>query len=807
MSDNMETKRFLGMIDLDRRDLAPVKSLVGRGCYREALEAYRDRFVERASGLDLTWGEPGELPGFWLWSPTKAEELVATGTVATLQYGQFEKVTRYAIGLPGHVEWNKVPEDGYNTVLRDLASMFWTGPLAAAYKQTGDPAYLRAFLGYWHDFARNWLLAHQRLMRDGAVLRSNEEHVRTSIAWAGTSKLYFGWRLNNLFTWLAVAASTGPEQAKKALDASQLAGVLLHVVDFEIPGALRGLESVGVPNQFIVCGQSLLRAAIAMQDFQEADRWMNTAIDRLTWYVSGSGYLADGTDMEQSFNYNRAVIPELNSFTRLVKNNPPLRGRDLPSLLLLQQAHDWRVRFLAALRMPDGRMPDIGSGVCPVPGRVDGNNWGHSREEAVREYERTRGKLPPLDERIANHLFGDRSLPEPPFTSIVFPYGGYTVFRTGWTPESLYSFMKSSRPAPGHMREGGNGLVVSGYGRYLLVNSAADDYVDKGIYNRYFHSTISQNSVSVDGWSQVLNARKSEPDFARPIQARRYQSDHFDLAEGFFDSNYGGWNFRTGESAEAPIDDVRHERQTLFLRHPGIWIVTDRLLCPSTHNYSQAWCFSPEFAEGEVDLFENENRAITRNAGGANVELRWFAPMPVAHRKYFGLNDGTTALGWRAKDWDEKLQRFAPAVDVHTEWRGSGDQLLVTVIAPFPSAENCLRRARNLSGDGVTGCALDLADGTGVTYLASLSPRRLETGKLLADATALLVVTGETGGLRGIVLDCGRMTAAGQSCSLPGPHCEIEWNGAGLSVVAPIRVPAGFRWAGSGSGAVPVYEG
>jgi hypothetical protein len=769
------------LLDLERPELAAVKDCIDREDFSGALTAYRDRIVDLAAGLDL-----GEPPGFWLWTATDAEELLGKGIVATAQYGEFDRVSRYTLGPPGAADWNAIPDDGYDVVLRDLATMHWTGRLLEVYRKDPDPAYLRAYLGYWDDFARNWLPAHQQLLHDETLIQwDSQPHVQKSIPWASGSKLYFAWRLDNLFSWLPIGLAVSPEQARQTLDPQQLAAVLLHVVRFEIPGALHGLEEVGTPNQFVHCALGLLKASLLLQDMREGPAWIRTAIERMEWYVDIGGNLADGSDMEQSFNYNPGLIHALDSILQLARANPPLKGREFPWLTRFQEIRDYRERFLDSIAMPDGRRPATG---CD-------NTWGYSRDAAAAAYAQEKGSLSPLREGIHNHLLGDGTAPAPAFSSIYFPHGGWVAMRDSWTPGGLYAFMKTSRPAPGHMREGGNGLAMAAYGRYLLVNSGDEAYSERGVFNRYFYSTVSQSSVSVDGYSQLLNDTGSKPQYDRPIPTRWHSSSHFDVAEGIFDSPYGGWNFRTGETQEPQVDDVRHVRQLLFLRQAGIWIVTDRITSTVDHEYAQSWCFGPEFAEGEVTVDSAENTVVTHSSSGANVELRFFSTSGLTFGKHFGEKSETTALGWRALDWNEAQQRYTPAVDLLTEWSGAGEQLVVTLIVPSPAQSNRILHCRNLSSDGIAGFSVDLLDGMRVTYLVS-SGGELKAEGVGIEGQGLLLSTAPEAGTRGLVL---------QADGVGGQEFELDGAGA-LRKIADIRVPGGFRWTGTGGNIEPEYD-
>jgi hypothetical protein len=777
----METGRALcELLDLGRHELGRVAECVRREDYPGALAAFRDRIVDLAATLD-----PGELPGFWLWAPTDAGELLRGGGVATMQYGEFDRVSRYVLGPPGAVEWNRVPDDGYDVVLRDLATMHWTGKLLEAHLVTPDASWLEAYLGYWADFARRWYPAHQELLRANAKIEwDRHPHVQKSIRWASESKLYFAWRLDNLFSWFPGGIAVDPDLAKRALDPLDLAVLVLHVVNFEIPGALRGLEAVGTPNQFVHCALGLLKTSLLLQDLRDGRKWTDTAIERMVWYAREGGYLADGSDMEQSFNYNPGLIHSLDSVLQLARDNPPLAGVEEPWMATFARMRDYRERFLDSLLMPDGRRPATG---CD-------NTWKYSREAAAKAFAEEAAAAS-LGTSIRSHLLGDRSQPTPGFTSIYLPFGGWVAMRNGWTPESHYAFMKTSRPAPGHMREGGNGLALAAYGRYFVVNSGADAYSDRGVYDRYFDSTVSQSSVSVDGYSQLLNERVKTPRYDWPIPARWRTSASLDFAEGIFESAYGGWNFRTGEVKGPVVDDVRHVRQLLFLRESGIWIVTDRLSGGAPHDYSISYCLGPEFTDADVAVDSAAGIAVTGDGDGPNIELRFSSASAIALSTHYGEKNDSTALGWRALDWDEERELYTPAVDLFAELSGAGEHVVSTLIVPSPRRADRIVGYRRVNESGVTGFDANLSDGTKLIWRVSTGDE-LEAGTIGVDGEALLLMTSPSGAERGIFLGRG---------GADGYEFEID-NRGDHRPVADIGVPAGFRWVEEGETPVPAYE-
>ena len=783
-------KQLFERVALDTPGLEKTRELVADGKTAEALDAYRDASLARAARLEL--GQPVE--GCWSWAYTKADDLLE-GWVHTGHYGE-RGTTRYNIGRPGEVVWHGIPEDGYDTVLRDLSTMHWANKLAIAYRETRDPRYLKAWFGYWTDFAANFKNSYAVCMSDPA----RRDRVNKTIPWSTKSLMYHGCRLNNFLSWLPMMAGGAIDQAEAIVSGADLAHILLYLSGWEVGDSMYRLKHWGAPNQVCLCAQGVMRLAVALPDFRDAGQWSDSALTAMRRYLDGAGYLADGTDAEQSFNYNPSLIGTLEGFI-VLGENPPFDTTPAGWVAEFREKRDYRERFLPALKMPDGRLPTTG---CD-------NHWGYDRSRAIVTYNERRAKLSPLQAAVDNQLLGDGTGRPPAFTSICFPYGGYCAMRTGWAADSLYGFMKSSRPGAGHMREGGNGLQLWAYGDYLLVNANDKAYSQRGTYNGYFHSTVSQNSVSVDGYSQRLRGKPATPEVTQPIPARWHTSARFDVAEGFFAGTYGGFNYLTNKTEkDVSIEDVRHERQLLLLRREGLWIVTDRVLSTGRHTYSQSWNFRPDFAESEVTADEARRTIHAHHDQGADLVLRQFGPPPVTYRKYYGVHTETDTVGWAAIE--KEVGVFVAKADVHASWTGSGDQLLVTLIEPVPPGRTSrITSCTPADSEAVTGFDASLDDGCTVSYRTSPTPAALVAGELRIVARALLVVRSPEGGGRGIALDAAgdegmnRPRGASPPKQANVQSFEFELTGKALSVVAPIRIPTTFRWKDGPDGLRPVY--
>jgi hypothetical protein len=126
-------------------------------------------------------------------------------------------------------------------------------------------------------------------------------------------------------------------------------------------------------------------------------------------------------------------------------------------------------------------------------------------------------------------------------------------------------------------------------------------------------------------------------------------------------------------------------------------------------------------------------------------------------------------IGWLGKAFDIKAGEFTPAVDVMCEWKGSGRQVLVTVIAPYKDKPPVSAFLSHGSGFEMT-----LADGRLVSYAYG-------SGK-----------------------DAGAICKVGDNVLTLTQNGGSETSGNGQSI--PVIKPQTFRWHQADAGEVPRYR-
>ena len=735
-----------------------------------ALMSFRNAFFTFVADF-----EKREPPNQWLYAPTTAA-MLREGRLETIRFGYgFSETESIPIGLPGAVTWNTIPASGYAAILRDLPAMNWVNALAKEASEKGVATDAALWMAYWADLATRWPAAHQELIRDKAKMALVPKE---SIRWANAAPLYFGWRLGNFFGWLPHVAAALQEKGWLEIGGAELAETLVWFATREAP---RGAEVLanpkGVPNQQRLLTLGLMEGAAALQWFRASPRWSQAAQAALTRFAT-SEILPDGGSLEQSINYNQHLPEEILSYLSADRNLPEAqRLRPAMREFLTQAAQD-RYAFMNAVRRPDGTLPSIGKN-NPY---VSMDTWPKKLEDF------------PITAAIRKAF--DDPVRSPGFTSIYFPWSGYAALRTGWDRKDGYGFFQNSRPGLGHYRESALRLDVWAFGEELLVNSGAEQYSEQGNFDAYFNSSASQNTISVDGFSQFSGGSATAPNYMEPIPARWFSSAKLDFVEGSRNGKYGGWNFRTDgkatprnlpdEKAAGAITDTTHHRQVLFLKEWNIWVTIDRVKSNQEREFTQTWNFAPEFLPSDLQVGEGRITSIRKT--GANLEMLQAGTMKLpSYTIYHGIHEDHRILGWVSKDRVPKAYDFAAAPDLHADWKSSGEQILITVIVPSPNAESRVESFERTAGDGTTSFKLTLKTGDTLAVAAAIVPKPLVAGSRTATACLLVEALTSDQGELSVVLP--KNTPAGENNG-----SVLTRLAGGETVEENVSVPEGFHW-------------
>ena len=178
-----------------------------------------------------------------------------------------------------------------------------------------------------------------------------------------------------------------------------------------------------------------------------------------------------------------------------------------------------------------------------------------------------------------------------------------------------------------------------------------------------------------------------------------------------------------------------------------------------------------------VDADARRVRATGRHAG---LALLQFGCRPVYRTHFASGSYGYVGTG--------ALNPPAPAVDLHAEWSGTGDQICVTAIAPFLGTEPRLAAVALATPEGAVGARMSPPGGLQLAFNAAPRSMRLPLAPDGEPCELALRLTRDDAPLGHLVVRPG------------GGHAV-----SGKESVQ-IRVPERFRWDTDAAGRLlPVY--
>ncbi len=655
--------------------------------------------------------------------------------------------------VPEPVDWARSPPN-------------WNGihALALRYLRSGNPMYLRKWQAVVGDYAR-WHARAAEMDRLPSRSGMPAPLLDAAFAWGG------------IFNALAICAKaldrprvTSSKDSAYAPVAEPLTDVQAALIPEDFLDQLGNAFTRGaavhmakayvqpkyIPNQRMFGLEALAFGCVL---FPAAMRFRRTVDDGIT-DVAQRYKQRDGGQLEQSFNYARDLIAGLTRASNLPLSPPgPWAG------LASDAALGWD-RQTQALAAPGGGLPQLGNAAA---GRV-----------AIQSGLRFAA------------------------TSMAFPYSGLYVQRSTWSPDAHYLFFFARRAARGHAMAGSNSVQVQAFGRWLLIAGGSADYRPTVDANRassaYLDesSTWKTNTVLVDALSQregstagLVRDSAGRPDITRvpvdPIKARWYTSNTLDYLEGVHSTGYQ--RAISGESKVA-VDDVVHWRQVVFVRPLLLWLIVDILQTGGTHAYTQVWKLAPPtrdsgFKPDQVKAEAGLGGVVTRDSrsGAVNMALWHVAPPSLSYLIGFG----SEGLGYYSAG---PLREAQAAVDIHAQWKGTGPQVCVTVIAPHVGTRSNAEMSSAKHTDGIASGTVTGTDGIEVSFSASARSRH----HVLAEP--------------GVPCDLAiRLTGPGKRVErmMIGPTASyVETGGKERTTITP---PSAFRWQTDASGLlIPSYH-
>ncbi len=591
----------------------------------------------------------------------------------------------------GHpIDWMTYP-DGDTQWQMHLTYMYFTEWLIRAWQLTGEACYAACWQRIVGEFLDNHPWTDTRLRHSPARPMYESEYlpVTGGEGFCGGDIVGSWLSLSCADRSMRLVREAGALYRAQLMDDELAARILLSSMGDHLSVMLANPRR-GTPNQFLSISMALIDLGVSLWEFKMAGAAYLVGMQRLEEAVNICIY-PDGSDQEQSFNYNFVILNLLKAFfarEELQKNR---------RLTVLREKMAARCDFLAAMMTPTRHMPDVAKthangSIVPVLSRVC-EAW----------------KGPLCSDILAACRGEKRDLP----MTLHYPYGGYSVLRGGWTDEATYLFMKYSRFSPGHKHDDALEIVLTALGRDLLVDPGHYNYSgspESMRWNNYFSSAMAHNVMTLDGLNQnrmalekddklderltaqAVNEAEYEKMAARrvlheaPCPGRRTQNGDILLTQGFYEDGY----------EDKP---ALYERQSYLIGGRACVIVDRMDAFEGEHDYELNWHLSKDFARENIVLEENGLTAM-KDGTGFKLMLLTGADKTVCH-----YGEEEPPRGWYVLDYGEKT----PAAYIIQKRHGGAQHCAVTLLAPVREGED-VKVSRNedawrvtLSG-GMTFC-------------------------------------------------------------------------------------------------------
>ena len=490
---------------------------------------------------------------------------------------------------------------------------FHLGTLLQAYQATGEAKYL----DFLHANLLDWLVTsgYSGEKTNGARWRGLE----TALRMRSWPTVFF-----------ELLEEPGFSDAARILLLSRLPEHAHYLRNFHGQGNWLTMEMNG-----------LATIAIVWPEFKDAPAWANYAAKTAGDSMLDQVY-PDGVQKELTSHYHRVALINFQDLANRFEGTPyPLPDYYRPTLEKM-----WG--YLAYSMRPDGY------GVMSNDSDHD-----HTRPSVLQQAIRyERGDWLYIASNGAEGTKPERG------PSVVFPWAGQAMLRSGWDPDARWAFFELGPYGIGHQHQDRLHFSLHAYGRDLLVDPGRYTYVG-GPWREYFRGPKAHNIVLIDGHGPG----RYELEATEPLPETAYDlGEDIEIVRGAFD---GPWN---GLGIKA------HQQRTVARVTQGegadYFVVVDEVQCAEPQPLQALWHFHPDCTVAE------EGGALrTTDAGKGNLTLTPSAGMDWEVTIVKGQEE-PEIQGWYSPEYYQKapstaaVYASAPVKDALFAWvivPGKGD--------------------------------------------------------------------------------------------------------------------------------------
>lgn len=311
----------------------------------------------------------------------------------------------------------------------------------------------------------------------------------------------------------------------------------------------------------------LSTTALIYPFYRESAEWEAYAIRRLTEELNAQVY-PDYFQHEMTTGYHMVV---LNTYMGVMHLHKRFECT-LPDSFRMLVANLFRLYI--RLMMPDRKTPGTNDG-----GRVN-------VPEVCR---RACDTFPELYDEFSYLAYGEGE--EPPFRSIMMPYSGFGILRSGWGEDDVCAILESAPFGKAHQHEDKLEVMLHAYHKQLLEDMGSYAY-DTSDMRKHILSSYSHNVALVDMQGQNRRGRYHwEPeDIHKLADISAEFGEDIEWAEGVYDEGFG-----------PEFTPVRHTRRLIWYKNgygdvkAPFWVVLDHFEPKDNkeHEYTLLWHLMP----------------------------------------------------------------------------------------------------------------------------------------------------------------------------------------------------------------------
>jgi hypothetical protein len=319
-------------------------------------------------------------------------------------------------------------------------------------------------------------------------------------------------------------------------------------------------------NQQVAAVLGLGIIGLVFPELKEAAVWVERAETIMAGHLH-QDFFADGGHRELCTQYHKTCLRDISYVALTSEHNgrpsPLLRGENGKAL---ERAYDW----LARLVMPTGETPPLHSAVFStdhaVYGLISAVHFQRPDHAYLASRFWERGEAPSQKAPLAFAVYLlcsplDRAalrIAKPPdYTSTHLGPSGFAVMRTGWDPDDRYLVFQYGWANTGHAYPVALSFLLEMNGELIATHPGSPRSYRHPAY-RYCHSTMSHQTVSIDGKSYP-NVKGVAPggqfDCCADLPGLWYVSAHH---EGYQDSVGAVHRRQTVAVKEGPILIIDH---------------------------------------------------------------------------------------------------------------------------------------------------------------------------------------------------------------------------------------------------------